>query len=457
MNGELEEQTRIMTPEQVAMSAYAERIDFDLSGTSAGPYRLEHILGRGGGGTVYRARHESGELVAVKVLLPQAGAGTELLLRFSREIKTLQELRHPNIVRVIDSGSVGKNWPFFAMELLEGITLRQLLDRHRRLSPEECLDVVRPISAALSAAHSVGIVHRDLKASNIFLAGEPPVLKLLDFGVAKFIQPDEDSLNLTTFGTQIGTIDSMAPEQIRCTPVDARTDVYALGVLLYQMLTGHLPFHGVTPEELMQAHLSEPPPRPSWVVPISSAVDDVVLKCLQKLPERRFDSMAAACDAFVSAVLGSPTAISGAARERPSLAVFVEVVERAGESDDAFDDAVLGVLDEITEMLEGLGFRVALELGSSVVAIDDEERLEGLGDIPRRLEAFERELDAPVALRMVLHAAGVQCDQGQLVGGDLAQLETWTAAENHAVGLRLTPEAARFLAHESRTRSERRA
>jgi len=436
-----------MSPEQMATTAYGERLDADLSGIQAGPYFLEKILGRGGGGTVYQAVDASGVRYALKVLRPQAGSGAELLLRFSREIQTLRELQHPNIVRIVDSGTIANSWPFFAMELLDGCTLRDLLKRHQRLSVEECLEVLQPIVSALSAAHADGIVHRDLKASNVFVSGDPPVIKLIDFGVAKLIQPDEGALNLTTYGTQIGTIDSMSPEQIRCEPVDERTDVYALGVLMYQMLTGHLPYHGMTPEELMQAHLYEPPPRPSWVAPVSPAVDAVVLRCLQKRPTHRYESAMAVLRALLEAVDGNPGSVSASTGDPASLGLYVEAVELAedeGDEDDGWiEDALLDALDNARNTLADLGFSVVLELGNSLVAMMPLPAPETMtADGLLRVLAPP---EGPVGLRLVLHAATAQCEQGQLVGGALADLHAWVPRGASLPGVHVTDEARAWL------------
>lgn len=440
-----DDQTRLLSPDQLTTAAYVERLDADLCGTRTGPYTIETILGRGGGGTVYQALHDDGTRYALKVLRPQPGAGAELLLRFSREIQTLRELVHPNIVRVVDSGTIASSWPYFAMDLLKGCTLRELLRHHHRLSPPECLEVVQPVVSALCAAHAVGIVHRDLKASNVFVVGDSGEVKLIDFGVAKPMQSDETSLNLTTYGTQIGTLDSMSPEQIRCEPVDPRTDIYALGVLMYQMLTGHLPFHGMTPEELMQAHLHEPPPRASWVAPVSAAIDDVIVRCLQKRPSHRYENVTSVLRALMDAVEGQAEVID-AATSSSSLAIYVEAIEGPAHADaheDELDETMHEGLDGAREFLAGHGFATVLELGNTFVALHDSAQPVNAATLDA-LHSFLSRVPPTIALRAVLHADRAACDRGQLVGGPLAELHTWVPTPLAEV-LHVTPSASEVL------------
>ena len=172
------------------------------------------------------------------------------------------------------------------MELLEGIDLRSMLNERGRFPPAEVLEILEPVCSALQAAHDHGIVHRDLKASNIFIANAAAkrVVKLLDFGIAKLMHPDAGEGGLTVVGTRLGTSYTMAPEQIRGDGVDPRTDIYALGVVLYHLLTGQYPFRAETMTDIERQHLEAPPPRPSQAAPVPPALDAVVLRCMEKTP-----------------------------------------------------------------------------------------------------------------------------------------------------------------------------
>src|SRR5262245_37814049 len=226
-------------------------IDDDLPpGASAGDYVIESRVASGGCGTVYVATHALlGRRAAVKVLHGRLAASPQMVERFVREARAANIIRHPGIVDIFEFGALSDGRPYFVMELLEGTDLDTLLRMRGRLAFDEVLEILEPVVEALEAAHAAGIVHRDLKASNIMLlnSGGPRAVKLLDFGVAKLLVPEPGAEALTSMGQRLGTPVAMAPEQIRCGPVDARTDVYALGVLIFQMLTGRYPFAGADP------------------------------------------------------------------------------------------------------------------------------------------------------------------------------------------------------------------
>jgi serine/threonine-protein kinase len=263
-----------------------------LLGQQLGPYRIESILGKGGMAVVYRAQNVAGEWVALKVLFPPPGAGPEVLARFEREARTAARLRHSGIVHVLEAGQEW-GYAFMAMALIEGPTLADRLAQVGALDETSAADIAWQIADVLDYAHRQGVVHRDVKPSNILLAETGQVL-LTDFGVAQAL----DDLTLTRTGYTVGTPAYMAPEQTSSNqPVDGRADLYALGVVLYQMVTGRTPFRGSTPQ-VLHAHVYEPPPPPSTVAAVSPAMESIILKALAKEVGQRFQSGAAMAQAL---------------------------------------------------------------------------------------------------------------------------------------------------------------
>src|SRR5262252_1290850 len=241
------------------------------AGSLAGQYVIKRLIGSGGGGMVYAAEHQVLKRpAAVKVLRRDKAALPSMVARFVREARAVNMIGHPNIVDIFEFGELPDGRPFYVMELLDGANLRKLLHLHGRFSPSEALDILEPVCAALDAAHKAGVVHRDLKASNISVLddGNKRRVKLLDFGIAKLLQPEANGAGLTEAGSMLGTSHYMAPEQIRGEQVDERADIYALGVLLYQLLTGQYPYHSEQPEEIAWMHLTAPVPCPSALAPM---------------------------------------------------------------------------------------------------------------------------------------------------------------------------------------------
>jgi eukaryotic-like serine/threonine-protein kinase len=261
----------------------------EITGEMAGEYRLLRKLGEGGFGAVYEAEHPLlKRRAAVKVLHQIARMDSDAVLRFVSEAQAASQIRSRHIVDIFSFGKMADGRHFYVMDLLHGEPLDRHLDRQTRLEVPTALQLLRPIVEALDAAHDAGIVHRDLKPQNIFLVWEPggeTVPKLLDFGTAKLI---DDSLVQTASGTPIGTPLYMSPEQARGEKVDRRADVYALGVLCHQLLTGQLPLTGSSTLVVMMAHVSMPPPRVSQVSPdLSPELDEPILRMLEKQPGAR--------------------------------------------------------------------------------------------------------------------------------------------------------------------------
>ncbi len=284
-----------------------------LLGQQLGPYQIETILGSGGMAVVYKARQTDGQVVALKVLFPPPGAGAEIRARFEREAHTAARLHHPAIVRVLDAGQAGDQ-AYLAMRFVEGQTLANRLAQAAPLDEATAADIAWQIADALYYAHSQGVVHRDVKPSNILLTATGQVL-LTDFGVAQAL----DTPALTRTGHTVGTPAYMAPEQASGDqPVDGRADLYALGVVLYQMVTGRTPFQGSTPQ-VLHAHVYKPPPAPSTVAPVSPAMEAVIMRALAKDVSQRFQTGAAMAQALaeLSQQTGTRVKLSPAPRVAP--------------------------------------------------------------------------------------------------------------------------------------------
>lgn len=287
-----------------------------------GRYTITELLGRGGMAAVYRATDSVLQRdVALKILHPQYSDDQSLATRFMREAVTAAALDHPNIVPVYDVGE-HDGMAYIAMKLLSGETLQDRLQRTGPLDVAELCQILAPVAAALDYAHSRGVIHRDIKPGNIFLgqaAAGPPQVMLTDFGIAKRL----DTPGLTSTGSLIGTPDYMAPEQIAGRAIDARTDVYALGMLAFRALTGRRAFEGSVQEVLM-GHLYRPPPQPSSLAPgLSPAVDQAVLQAIASSPADRFASAGAFARALSAAAEATPAGVAIApAAPHPSEATM---------------------------------------------------------------------------------------------------------------------------------------
>lgn len=301
-----------------------------------GKYRLEQLIAHGGMGSVYRATHIALErAVAIKILRAEFLADATARERFNREARAAARLKHPNIVAVYDSGHLPNGSAYLVMELVEGRSLREEMRAHAvrlgQMRPERAAAILSQVCAGIEAAHRQGIIHRDLKPDNVMIetasnySGDSTERVLvLDFGIAKLAIPENGEQTwkgLTDENTIVGTPKYISPEQCTGQPVDARSDIYSLGVLLYEMLSGHAPFAGENTSVVLLKHLQEPPaPLRRFVSGISPQLEQVVLRSLAKQPQHRFQSAAE----FAGALL---TAVASSAPSNPELSPLAEAEE----------------------------------------------------------------------------------------------------------------------------------
>jgi hypothetical protein len=266
----------------------------------AGRYRIERVLGVGGMGLVVAARHiQLDDLVAIKFLLPQALQNPEVVARFAREARAAVKIKNEHVARVLDVGSLENGAPYMIMEYLQGCDLSELIHSRGRLAIPEAADFILQASEAIAEAHSLGIVHRDLKPGNLFLVTRPDggyTVKVLDFGISKStaMSGSGPSAMMTRTASILGSPLYMSPEQMSSPrDVDARADVWALGIILHEILTGQVPFEADTMPQLCLKIVQEPPPPLRMLCPEAPpALEAVVQRCLEKDRNRRFANIA---------------------------------------------------------------------------------------------------------------------------------------------------------------------
>ncbi len=456
-------ETRVLAPRRSFAPQVDESDGEDVltPGCVAGAYVISRLIGAGGSGTVYAAEHlVLGRKVALKVLHRHLVGVPQFTLRFVQEARAVNLIRHHGIVDIHDFDTLEDGRPFYVMELVDGSSLGALLEQRESLTPREALRILDPICDALGAAHARGVIHRDVKASNVIVVDRGPErqVKLVDFGIAKLLHPDPKVRGITIQGQRLGTPHYMAPEQLRGDPVDARTDVYALGVLLFRMLTKSYPFESPDLGEVERMHLETPPPPPSQQRPVSPAIDAVVLRALNKHPGRRFESVAS-FQAALRLAVGAPTATPARREVSQAIGIYVElrVPDQQGELDQAMLSDLASMLDVTALVLTDTGFTLALQTGAAILGTRTsspdalgETIAHGLRVASRLFDALAHRPDPDVRIRfnVCLHvdrvSMQVEPDGKAHLGGPLLQIDTWTP-ECDMPGLCVTEEVTRTL------------
>lgn len=284
-------------------------------------YNIEFLLGAGGMGTVFKARHKFiGNEVAIKVIHPEMAVDKNVEERFLREARAAATIDHINAIRVSDFGKVG-DMLYLVMEFIQGESMKEYLERKQQLELSETVHIMNQVAAALDIAHSFQIIHRDLKPDNIMfktgLKGER-IVKVVDFGIAKIKSSSDDgSISITGAGTILGTAKYMSPEQCQAAPIDHRSDIYSLGVIVYEALTGQCPYGDANGMQVIVKHIIEPPPTPRSLNPnIPEPVEKVILKALAKQPNARYSTagefttdLTTAAGAFCDLTKGTQTSL----------------------------------------------------------------------------------------------------------------------------------------------------
>ncbi len=355
------------------------------------------MVGEGGFGQVWSAYRDSDQTrVAIKILHLELVRSIDALTRFQRELDAIQRLQHPNVVSAIDHGTLTDGRPFLVLEYIDGPSLRDVIHERGAIPPTEVLEILEPLCNALQLAHDAGLVHRDVKSSNVILANKDGVLRpvLLDFGLVKLV--DQVGPGLTSSRSMLGTPAAMAPEQMRGQPVDARTDVYALGLLAYHMLTGQPAFGGApgVVQSYLQVH--GPRPRPSAKVDIDPAIDDPISRALAPDPAERLPTARALFEALRQVIQ------PGATRQTDVIVVYVEG-----------DPAEVATT---TDHLLKLGMVVALTAPDSVLLVTLLER----GDVDQIRAAVAGNTQSRTAIGY--SQASIR---GRVVDGPALDVEAW--------------------------------
>ena len=384
-------------------------------GQTIGNYRLTARLGEGGMGVVYLAEHPViGKKIALKAIHPELSRNAEVVSRFVTEAKSVNQIGHEHIVDIADFGTTPGGEFYFIMEYLQGEALSDRLKREGHLDARRAMVIGAQIADALDASHEHGIIHRDLKPENIFLVsrgGTKDFVKVLDFGLAKLTQTEEKVSHKTRAGSVMGTPYYMAPEQCEGkTEIDHRADIYSLGVLLFEMLTGKVPFGGDGYGEIIVKHITMPPPSVRSLVPeLTPELDLILFRALAKDRTQRFQTMAELRDALLdpnryasaAPVVAVPDDLSGVARAATPMArseMDIQnklgpgygpggdgVVRQSGTGPSTFRQGMGEMIDDLTPQKKTsralLFFSIAAMTGAAVAVITGSRR-EALPPVP---------------------------------------------------------------------------
>ncbi len=392
------------------------------AGTRIGAYVLDGLRFQGGFAVVYRATHDDGSAAAIKVLRRALTTSPGMRSRFQQEATAISSIQHPCLVQILDSGVTDSGLHFIAMEWLEGRNLHEELARRGPFAAVEALEIIEALGGALAAAHALGIVHRDVKAQNVMAVARDHgfTVKLVDFGIAKLLDPGTDPRRGMVSSVVLGTPLTMAPEQILGRPVDQRVDIYALGLLLHQLVSGQLPFRGASRVELEGQHLHTPAPRTSDLAPVSSAFDAVVRRCLEKDAAHRYATVDELLVDLRRAVGASPTS-----PDAPHV-IGIHCEARVDAAGDDLEDQTFADIEQILELTRqtfaGAGLAILAESATAVV---------GAATLARGIEARERVLDAALDLGARLAARpGASAEVTHVLSlhvGTMAAIRAWTA------------------------------
>ncbi len=361
-------------------------------------FRLDRLIGEGGFGQVWHAMRDPGdEVVALKILHLELVRSIDALTRFQRELEAIERLRHPNVVRAIDHGSLDDGRPYLVLEYVEGPSLREVIHERGAVPPAEMLAILEPLCEALGVAHAAGLVHRDVKASNVILAHQDGVLRpvLLDFGLVKLL--DQEGPGLTSSRSMLGTPAAMSPEQMRGQPVDARTDVYALGLLAFHVLTGQPAFGGApgVVQSYMQIHGARP--RPSSKVDIDPAIDEPIARALAPEPAARFPTPRALFEALHAVI-------------HPAAGTEIDVIA-------LYSEGAASAIAKLTALAGTAGMTIALTAPDSVLAVAPT----GQVDVP----ALRAALEPFATTARVAVGKSRAAIQGTVVDGPALDVEAW--------------------------------
>lgn len=372
-------------------------------------HTLGEQLGGGGFGTVWRAQGPHGE-VAIKVLHAELIRSSDALGRFQREQEAIARIQHRNVVRSYGNGVLEDGRPYLILELLRGPTLADEIGSGG-MPPAEVVSILSPLGEALDQAHAASIIHRDVKAGNVILAQDELGLRpvLLDFGLAKLL--DAEGPGLTNSRAMVGTPSAMSPEQLRGAPVDARTDVYSMGLLAYHLLTGERPFSDVPAVAQGYLLLHGPRPRPSNKVPVDPAIDAVVMQAMAIEPADRYPSVGAMVEALAHAATGGRASTAGDACR--AMAVYIEIFT----ADEALRERCAETLER---GLRDQGFVIAVAAPDSMLAA----RPEPSAKVAAEVVSLISEQCARADIRLAIGIGEATFSEGA-VDGDVLDVESW--------------------------------